>query len=122
MTPEPLTATAIADEVRAALSSADLTGWKSLLSPDVRWGPPDDQRSGCHNRDEVMRWYRRGREAGVRATVTELVVEGDKILVGLHVRSPDGEAARWQVLTVGPSGVSDIRGFDDRPDALERLH
>ncbi len=122
MAREPATATAIADQVRAALSSADLAEWKSLLSPDVRWGPPDDQVSGCHNRDEVMRWYRRGREAGVRATVTELLVEGDKILVGLNVLSPDGEAERWQILTVGPSGVSDIRGFDARPEALERLH
>ena len=118
----PLTATAIADQVRVALSSADLSEWKALLSPDVHWAPPDDEGSGCQNRDEVMRWYRRGREAGARATVTELAVEGDKILVGLVVQRPDGEAERWQILTVGPLGVSDIGGFEARDDALERLH
>jgi ketosteroid isomerase-like protein len=121
MAQAPLTATAIAEQVRAALSSADLAGWEALLSPDVRWGAPDDRGSGCQNRKEVMAWYRRGRKAGVRATVTEVTVHDDKILVGLNVLSPDGAADRWQILTVGAAGVCDIRGFEARQDALARL-
>jgi hypothetical protein len=115
-----ITAVGIAEQVRSALNAADLAEMEALLSPDVRWGPPDDPNTGCHNRSQVMKWYRRGREAGVRATVTELSVHGNKILVGLNVSRPDGIADRWQVLTVGPSGVNDIRGFEARADALER--
>jgi hypothetical protein len=117
----PLTATAIAEQVRAALNSADLSEFESLLSPDVQWEPPDDSAPGCRNRREVMIWYRRGRAAGVRATVTELSVHGDKILVGLNIQRPEGDADRWQVLTVDAAGVCDIRGFEARPEALTRL-
>jgi hypothetical protein len=115
----------IARQVRAALQEADLTGYKELLDPNVTWGAPDDASSGCHNRDQVLTWYRRGRAAGVEAEVTETLVHGDRILVGLTVvgnragEEPAGSADRWQVLTVGAGLINDIRGFDDRTQAVE---
>ena len=113
-----------AEQVKAALDSADLGAIGHLLHPDVRWGAPDDPEPSCQNRAQVLAWYRRGREHGVRARVTEVVAHGDKILVGLKVagRAEVDEQAgdendRWQVLTVGEGLIVDIRGFDDRSEA-----
>jgi hypothetical protein len=127
MVGEPSTAGAIAERVRTALESADLTAFAELLDPNVRWGAPDDRAPGCQNRDQVLAWYRRGRAAGVRARVSEMVVHGDKILVALKVvgnraaEEQGGEADRWQVLTIRGSHVVDIRGFEERSDAVARV-
>jgi hypothetical protein len=39
----------IAGQIRAALQSADLLGYRDLLDPNVTWGAPDDMNSGCRN-------------------------------------------------------------------------
>ena len=112
--------------VRYALESADLDAMSSLLAPDARWGPPDDQVSGCHSRDEVLAWYRGGRASGARAKVTELVEGRGTLLVGLEVSGTQGAAEqggtaeRWQVLTLRDGLVADIRGFNDRAEAAAR--
>ncbi len=117
----------IAASVQTALQTADLSGYRELLDPNVAWGAPDDVSSGCHNRDEVLTWYRRGRANGVRADVTETVVRNDKILVGLRVNGNQaaevagGNLDRWQVLTVHGGRITDIRGFEDRATAIARL-
>lgn len=121
-----LGAEGIVERVRVALESADLDAIGELLDPDVRWGAPDDPEPSCQNREQVLAWYRRGRQAGVRAQVTETAVHGDKILVGLRVTGrPEADDAgvepnRWQVLTVGHRGIFEICGFDERGDAAER--
>ena len=111
----------LADRVRAALESADLTAIGDLLSPDVRWGPPGDPHPPCRNRRQVLEWYSRGREAGTRARVLEVGVRGDALLVGMMVtRRPDQPAEgseRWQVLRVADGLITDIRGFEDRESA-----
>ena len=53
--------------------------------PKRQVGPPGDKVCGVPQRDEVLAWYRRGYASGVRAVVTETVVEGDRILVGLGI-------------------------------------
>lgn len=116
----------IADQVKRALEDADLTAYAHLLDPDVQWGPPDDPSSGCQNRQQVLSWYQRGRDAGVRARVTETLVCGHRILVGLRVTgaefapSPGAETDRWQVLTVRGGKVVEIVGYDDRDEAAVR--
>jgi ketosteroid isomerase-like protein len=116
----------IGDRIRGALESADLTAIAALLDADVVWGAPDDEAPACRNRREVLAWYQRGRDAGVRAHVTEVVVHGDRVLVGLLVTgrsAPDeagGEVPRWQVLSLAGDRVVDIRGFDDREEAAAR--
>ena len=120
------TARGIVGRVEAALNEADLEAIGDLLEPNVRWGAPDDPDQSCQNRGQVLAWYRRGREAGVRAHVTETTVYGDRILVGLKVSGRagegdvDAEADRWQVLTVGGGGITEICGFDNRDDAAAR--
>jgi hypothetical protein len=116
----------LAQQVSVALDAADLSAFAELLDPDVQWGPPDQSPPTCRNRTQVLSWYQRGRDAGVRARVSETVVLGDRILVGLKVignradEPADGEAERWQVLTVRGGRVVDIVGFDERSEAMAR--
>jgi ketosteroid isomerase-like protein len=116
----------IAARVRAALQSANLEALRDLLDPDVRWGPPDDPETGCRSRDEVLAWYRRAKDQGAQAAVTEVVEGAGTLLVGLRVSGTrtaaeqGGEADRWQVLTLANGRVVDIRGFDDREAAAAR--
>jgi ketosteroid isomerase-like protein len=113
----PATIDDIAANIEAALGAADLAGFGELLSPDVTWGAPGAKNPTCKSRDQVMSWYRRGWEEGTTARVLEVTVHGDRLLVGLMVRR-DGEFnERWQVLLVGPDGVRDIRGYEDRATA-----
>jgi ketosteroid isomerase-like protein len=114
------------ERITAALESGDLTAIGDLLDPEVHWGAPDDAAPGCVNRRQVLAWYRRAREAGAGARVTEVVARPDHILVGIAVRGTPaaaengGEVARWQVLSVAGGLVTDIRGFDDREQAAAR--
>ena len=116
----------MAKQVRLALEAADLSAFGHLLDPDVRWGAPDARRPSCRNRDQVLAWYERGRDSGTTASVSEVVVFGDRLLVGLVVRRTEatieggGGALRWQVLTVRDGRVVDIVGFDDRTEAVAR--
>jgi hypothetical protein len=114
----PVTAPAIAGQLRQALDMADLDTLAALLSPDVQWGPPGSARPPCQNRDQVLAWYAKGREQGRRATVTGVEVHANALLVELRLQ--DGQE-RWQVMRVGPDGINDISGFEDRPSASQEL-
>jgi len=116
---------AIAAGIQTALDAADLTEFADLLHPDVRWGPPDDPSPDCTNRKQVLTWYRRGRDAGVRADVFECRVFDCRILIGTQIRGRDeadgaGSVDRWQVFTVNGGQIVEITGYDDRPEALAR--
>ncbi len=114
----PLTAAGIADQVRRAMEAGDLEQLAPLLSLDVRWGPPGSANPPCKNRRQVLSWYARAKDAGRSGTVTDVEVHANALLVGL--RLDDGQE-RWQVLRVGPEGINDIRGFEDRTGALAQL-
>ena len=98
---EPMAAASIAGRVRAALDAADLDEMAALLSPDVHWGAPGDPAPPCRNRSQVLRWFERGRAAGRRATVAEVEVHGNALLVGLRL---DTGEQRRRVMRVGPDG------------------
>ena len=112
----------VAQQVRAALEAADLSAFGDLLDAEVQWGAPGAPFPVCRNREEVLSWYRHGRDAGVQARVTEVSVHGDRVLVGLRVTggqaAGSGGAERWQVLTVSGGRVAGIAGFGDRGDAV----
>jgi len=114
----------LARQVRIALETADLAAYRDLLDPDVHWGPPGDTSPPCQNRDQVITWYERARQSGTRATVSEVEVLEDQILVGLVVteneeaRARGGRAARWQLLTIRNGRVVDIVGFEQRVEAV----
>jgi hypothetical protein len=84
----------LADQVRQALETADLDALAELLDPAVRRGPPGDPVPPGRSRTEVLASYRRGRDIGARTRVTETLVAGDKILVGLKVTNPARAAGR----------------------------
>jgi ketosteroid isomerase-like protein len=106
----------LARDVRVALESAELVAFRDLLHTDVQWGPPGDTSPRCQNRAQVLAWYQRGKTSG--ATVSEITVLGDRLLVGLVVRGTkesrnrDGRALRWQLLSVRDGHVTEIVGFD----------
>jgi ketosteroid isomerase-like protein len=117
----------LAVRVRTALETADLSMFRELLDPDVSWGAPGARRPSCSNRDQVLAWYEKGRQAGVRGRVTDVTVVGDHLLVSLIVGGTEaaeergGAALRWQVLGVRDGRIVDIVGFDDRTDALAHV-
>jgi hypothetical protein len=126
MSSEPTGSRDLAERVRAALEAADLDAMRTLLSPGATWGPPDDPESGCHNRDEVLDWYRRAGANGARADVVEVVAGPGTLLVGLRVTGTAAAAEqggiidRWQVKTLRDGMIADIRGFEARDEAVRR--
>ncbi len=116
----------LSERVRAALEAGDLDAYQDLLDPDVHWGPADEPEWGCRNRRQVLTWYKAARDKGTTATVTEVLLGTDCILVGLSVSRPpaadelDAAAPRWQVLAVKDGRIVDIAGFDDRSQAAAR--
>jgi ketosteroid isomerase-like protein len=114
----------IAVLVRKALAAEDLSAFTELLDPTVTWGAPGARNPSCKNRNQVLAWYQRGRDAGVRGSVYDMEVLGDRLLVSMSVRGTEnanergGAALRFQVLTVRSGKVVDIVGFDDKTEAL----
>jgi ketosteroid isomerase-like protein len=110
--------------VRKALAAEDLSAFTELLDPAVTWGAPGARNPSCKTRNQVLAWYRRGRDAGVRGSVYDVEVLGDRLLVSMSVRGTEnanergGAALRYQVLTVRSGKVVDIVGFDDKTEAL----
>ena len=110
--------------VRKALAAEDLSAFADLLDPAVTWGAPGARNPTCKSRDQVLAWYRRGRDAGVRGSVYDVEVLGDRLLVSMSVRGTEnatergGITLRFQVLTIRASKVVDIVGFDDKTEAL----
>jgi ketosteroid isomerase-like protein len=110
--------------VRRALVAEDLQAFTQLLDPDVKWGAPGARNPSCKNREQVVAWYQRGRNAGVRGNVLDIEVLGDRLLVSTSVRGTEnaqergGAALRFQVLTVRSGRIVDMVGFDDKASAL----
>jgi hypothetical protein len=110
--------------VRRALAAEDVDAFAELLDPAVTWGAPGATNPTCKSREQVLAWYQRGRDAGVRGSVYDVEVLGNRLLVSMSVRGTEnakergGAALRFQVLTVRSGMVVDIVGFDDKADAL----
>jgi ketosteroid isomerase-like protein len=117
------TADRVAAGLRAAYESADLDALGELLHPDVRWGGDEDTPDTCHNRSDVLAWYRRSYESGMRATVTEALTGPDAVLLALRVsgRAPGDATVVHQVFRLTDGLVADIRGYPERELALARL-
>lgn len=114
----------MAELVRRAMVSEDLSAFTELLDPDVTWGAPGARNPGCKNRSQVLAWYQQGREAGIEGSVNDVAVLGDRLLVSMVVsgtedaRNRGGAALRFQLLTVRSGRIVDIVGFDSRVEAL----
>ncbi len=110
----------MARHLEAAYRDVDLELLGSLLHPEVHW-------SGvCHNRTQVLDWYRNLVADGLRSTIESVEVDGDAVVLGLSV-GRRAEGARpappevlYQVFTVDNAQVVDIRAYPDRTSALTR--
>ena len=110
--------------VRQAIAAEDFMRFSDLLDPDVTWGAPGARNPSCKNRNQVLAWYQRGRDAGVRGSVYDVDILGERLLVSMSVRGTEnaqergGAALRFQVLTVRDGRIVEIVGFDDKAEAL----
>lgn len=125
----------IGESLRDAFEAEDVTRLAVLLAPDVRWGGEEDSEDTCRTRGEVLAWYGRIRDRGVRARVTEVIDAGDAVVLGLGLYVPGADPAAplpgrlvnpsqplpaqlFQVFRVVDGLVVDIRGFPERAEAV----
>lgn len=114
----------LAIEIRRALAAEDVSAYSDLLDPNVTWGAPGAHNPSCKNRNQVLSWYEQGRARGVRGSVFDVEVLGDRLLVSMSVRGTDdarergGTVLRFQVMKVRDGRIVAIAGFDDKEDAL----
>ncbi len=106
----------ISEQLRTAFNTSDDQTLADVLHPDVRWGGGP---AGCHSRAHVLEWYQLLRAQGVRATVEEMTVHGDTIILGLAVthagqteRPADPADLLYQAFTVADDAVVEIRDAD----------
>ena len=99
---------------------------RELLDPEVRWGAPGEGPKQCVDAEQVLSWWKRAREGGTSAQVTEVLVGSAGMLVGLAVGGPGkalpiaDELQRWQVLTLSGGRIVEIIGFEERGQAAAR--
>lgn len=109
----------LARHLEAAFRDSDLELLGSLLHPEVTW-------SGCHNKAQVLDWYRGFRAEGTIATVNSVEVDRDAVVLGVSVsRRADGARPAppqqlYQVFTIDGTEVIDIRFYPDRASAVSR--
>jgi hypothetical protein len=113
----------VLNRIRAALDSGEVGGFAELLAPDVTWGAPGSNNPPCKSDHDVMRWYQRGFDRGIRGKVFEVSAFGNKVLIGMIVTGNPGAengapTERWQVLAMSAGLVKDIRGYEDRASAV----
>ena len=114
---------AVLDRIRAAFDLGEIDSFAALLAPDVTWGAPGSTNPPCKRDRDVLKWYQRGFDRGVRGRVVEVSPFGDNVLVGMMVSGSStagtgGEVERWQVLAPSEGLVEDIRGFENRASAV----
>lgn len=120
------TVEAVAQRLRAAFESGDLSTLAPLLRADVRWGGEEETPETCHSRADVLAWYGKAAEAGIRATVTETLSGTDAVLLGLRVTGRDPVRTRrgqlvYQVFRIADGQVADIRGYPNRDEAVATM-
>jgi len=110
----------IARQLETVSRDLDLDLLGSLLHPQVRW------TGLCHDRTQVLDWYRAMLAEGIEASVRSVEVDRDAVVIGLDV-SRRAQGARpappqplYQVFTVRDAQIVEIRGYRDRASALAR--
>ena len=109
-------AEAVAQRLRSAFQTQDLSILASLLDPEVRWGGEEDTPQTCHNRADVLAWYGGLAARGFRATVVEAEVEAHQIVLTLDVTEPGGGTSRnHHVFRIAGGRVVEIRDHEEAP-------
>ena len=113
----------IADQIRRAYSTRDLTVLAPLLADDVTWGDPGHPR-GCRSRSDVLATFSRLMSDGVDGEITELSQGSEGLLCGLAVQWPDehqrsDDRALFHVYRLQEGLITRIERYDDRDSAAE---
>jgi len=114
----------VADQLTAALETGDAHLMEPLLDPAARWGGEQETEETCHSRGDVLTWYRRLYDSGVRVEVTDIVVRERSVVLSMALTGsktgPRGQLPDLvhQVFHLEAGLVIDIRGYPQREDAL----
>lgn len=115
----------LARGLREALDGHDLEALASLMSPAVTWGDVKDSR-GCRDRTEVVATFARLRDAGIRASVNDVITGPRGVLVNLSVHWPVGvdhppTSTVHQAYMVSDDVIVEVVGFDELDAALDAI-
>ncbi len=115
----------IAEQLRAAISTRDVTAFGRLLADDVRWGDDDHPRK-CRSRADVLATFTGLVTTGVDADIIEMTTGTGGIVCRLRVHWPNPEDRRrgtafFHAYLVRDGRISEIRRYDDRRSALEAI-
>jgi predicted enzyme related to lactoylglutathione lyase/ketosteroid isomerase-like protein len=109
-------AESVAARLRSIFAARDLTAFRDLLDPAVRWGPQEETPETCHTRDEVLARYTRLLDSGVLTDLLEASPGEDAVLLGTRMRWRLGQGSSrvrdvYQVLKLRDGLIVDIRGY-----------
>jgi len=116
----------IAQRISSALNASDMNALRSVIAEDAKWGEGDvgDGRA-CHNRNDIIKTYKRLRDQGVRGTVVETITGTAGVACHVEIEWPDRLPNRrgdfYQVFLVRDGLVTRIEGMDDRDLAIEKV-
>lgn len=115
----------IANQIRAAFSTRDVTAFGHLLADDVRWGDDAHPRR-CRSRADVLATFRGLLTTGVDADITEMTTGAEGVVLRLRVHWPEPEDRRrgtaiFHAYLVRDGKISEIRRYDDRRSAFAAI-
>lgn len=127
--PTPTAEFEVVKEIYAAINRNDIPAAIGFLHPKVEWiEPPDFPTPGTYRgHTEVLAHIKRGRGTWAEGCceIEDLIAEGDRIIVFLHVRVRLEGRTEWidgrfaDVHTFHDGKAIEIRTFGRRSDALE---
>lgn len=111
----------IAEGLRRAYETRDLSLLAALLADDVRWGDVNHPR-GCRTRGDVLATFGALMADGVDGEIAELVEGDNGLLCRLEVHWPDPTARPddrelFHKYLVRDGLIAEIQRYDDRPSA-----
>lgn len=100
-----------------AIMRGEFESVSALLAPDVKWHG-GDPASGCQDRAQTLHWMQR-RERRV-ADLVEIVDAGERVVVILRPRGPEGEpeVPIANLTTFRDGKVVEMVHYDDPAQAL----
>jgi len=116
---------AMADVVRLAFERFVVEGpeaVRDVLDPDVDMLAQQPGPWDCHGRDAVIQFLHGYQASGATAQVLEVTAFGDRILLGLRRRTPDGDIVDgYSIITLDHGRVRTMQAHGPREAAVAAL-
>jgi ketosteroid isomerase-like protein/catechol 2,3-dioxygenase-like lactoylglutathione lyase family enzyme len=110
-----------------AMTARDLSVVRKILDPDATWRAIHDGPWNCEGREAIVEMFSRNLDTDLRGTITEMVPEGDRILVAFHPDLPRDDdrplddGIVYVVVTFRDHLITELKGCADRASALSYL-